>query len=73
MTSKTINFNTPVDLKDVPGLIMAIGEQRTVLLRGEPGIGKSTVLKMLEQAHKGTHDIEFNFLTHLAPTYRDQR
>ena len=56
MTGKTINFNTPVDLKDVPGLIMAIGEQRTVLLRGEPGIGKSTVLKMLEQAHKGTHD-----------------
>ena len=49
MASKTINFNTPVDLKDVPGLIMAIGEQRTVLLRGEPGIGKSTVLKNLSK------------------------
>ena len=47
MANKTINFNTPVDLKDVPGLIATIGHHRTVLLRGEPGIGKSTVLKML--------------------------
>lgn len=49
MTNKTINFNTPVDLKDVPGLIATIGHHRTILLRGEPGIGKSTVLKMLEK------------------------
>ena len=49
MANKTINFNTPVDLKDVPGLIATIGHHRTILLRGEPGIGKSTVLKMLEK------------------------
>jgi hypothetical protein len=56
MASKTINFNTPVDLKDIPSLIMAIGEHRTVLLRGEPGIGKSTALKMLEKAHSDKYD-----------------
>ena len=56
MANKTINFNTPVELKDVPGLIMAIGHHRTVMLRGEPGIGKSTVLKMLEKELSDTYD-----------------
>jgi len=56
MGSKTINFNTPVDLKDVPGLITTIGHHRTILLRGEPGIGKSTVLKMLQQMHGDKYD-----------------
>ena len=49
MANKTINFNTPVELKDVPGLIATIGHHRTVMLRGEPGIGKSTVLKLLQK------------------------
>ena len=48
MANKTINFNNPVELNDVPNLIATIGHHRTVLLRGEPGIGKSTVLKNLE-------------------------
>jgi energy-coupling factor transporter ATP-binding protein EcfA2 len=48
MSNKTINFNTPVELNDVPNLIATIGATRTILLRGEPGIGKSTVLKNLE-------------------------
>jgi energy-coupling factor transporter ATP-binding protein EcfA2 len=48
MTNKTINFNTPVELNDVPNLIATIGTTRTILLRGEPGIGKSTVLTNLE-------------------------
>jgi hypothetical protein len=48
MSSKTINFNTPVELNDVPNLITTIGTTRTILLRGEPGIGKSTVLTNLE-------------------------
>ena len=34
MANKTINFNTPVELKDVPGLIATIGHHRTVMLRG---------------------------------------
>ena len=46
MANKTINFNNPVELNDVPNLIATIGHHRTVLLRGEPGIGKSTVLTM---------------------------
>ena len=56
MGNKTINFNTPVDLKDVPGLITTIGHHRTVMLRGEPGIGKSTVLKNLEKLHGDKYD-----------------
>ena len=56
MANKTINFNTPVDLKDVPNLITTIGQHRTILLRGEPGIGKSTVLKNLEKIHGDAYD-----------------
>ncbi len=56
MANKTINFNTPVDLKDVPNLITTIGQYRTVMLRGEPGIGKSTVLKNLEKIHGDKYD-----------------
>ena len=44
----TINFNNAVELKDVPNLIATIGHHRTVMLRGEPGIGKSTALKNLQ-------------------------
>lgn len=56
MANKTINFNTPVELVDVPMLISTIGQHRTVMLRGEPGIGKSTVLKNLEKTHGDKYD-----------------
>jgi hypothetical protein len=56
MTSKTINFNTPVELNDVPNLIATIGATRTILLRGEPGIGKSTVLKNLQTVMGDKYD-----------------
>ena len=56
MANKTINFNTPVELKDVPGLIATIGHHRTVMLRGEPGIGKSTVLKLLQKEFGDAYD-----------------
>lgn len=49
MANKTINFNNPVELNDVPNLIATIGHRRTVLLRGEPGIGKSSVLTTVKQ------------------------
>ena len=49
MANKTINFNNPVELSDIPNLIATIGHHRTVMLRGEPGIGKSTVLTMVKQ------------------------
>lgn len=54
--SKTINFNTPVELNDVPNLIATIGATRTILLRGEPGIGKSTVLKNLQTTMGNNYD-----------------
>lgn len=56
MTNKTINFNSPVELNDVPNLIATIGHSRTILLRGEPGIGKSTVLKNLETVLGNKYD-----------------
>lgn len=54
--NKTINFNTPVELNDVPNLIATIGATRTILLRGEPGIGKSTVLKNLQTTMGDKYD-----------------
>lgn len=56
MANKTINFNTPVELNDIPNLITAVGQHRTIMLRGEPGIGKSTVLKNLEKMHGDRYD-----------------
>jgi L-fucose mutarotase/ribose pyranase (RbsD/FucU family) len=56
MANKTINFNTPVELNDIPNLITAVGRDRTIMLRGEPGIGKSTVLKNLEKMHGDRYD-----------------
>jgi hypothetical protein len=54
--NKTINFNTPVELNDVPNLIATIGATRTILLRGEPGIGKSTVLTMVKKILGNDYD-----------------
>ena len=56
MANKTINFNNPVELNDIPLLISTIGHHRSVMLRGEPGIGKSTVLKMLQKMHGDKYD-----------------
>jgi energy-coupling factor transporter ATP-binding protein EcfA2 len=56
MANKTINFNNPVELSDIPNLIATIGHHRTVMLRGEPGIGKSTVLTMVKQILGNEYD-----------------
>ncbi len=56
MSSKTINFNTPVELKHIPSLIAMLGTTRTILLRGEPGIGKSTVLDNLREVLGNGYD-----------------
>jgi hypothetical protein len=42
-----INLNTRVSLKQAKAAIAAIGAQRTILLQGEPGIGKSWLIKEL--------------------------
>ena len=52
----TINFNNAVELNDVPNLIATIGHHRTVMLRGEPGIGKSTVLTNIQNILRDSYD-----------------
>jgi len=42
-----MNLYNTITLKQTADLIAAIGEQQTVLVQGEMGIGKSSILKML--------------------------
>jgi len=51
-----IQINDPVELSDVPNLIMTVGREVTVVLKGEPGIGKSSVLKELERLYGDKYD-----------------
>ena len=44
-----INLNTRITLAQAAHAIRTVGDQRTIILRGEPGIGKSWVLKTLGQ------------------------
>ncbi len=43
----TINFGSRVSLKEAAQLIASIGTTNRVMLRGEKGIGKSSIMKML--------------------------
>lgn len=52
----TINFNNAVSIKDAADMIDAYGDRITIVLKGEPGIGKSTVLKTLQKAHGDAYD-----------------
>lgn len=44
----TINMNPRVSLVEAADLIAAVGVSNTVLLRGEKGIGKSSIMKVLK-------------------------
>ena len=44
-----INFGSRVSLREAAELIAAIGTTNTILLRGEKGIGKSSIMKMLPE------------------------
>lgn len=44
-----VNFTAQVTIDEVKNLIKAVGEQNTVVVQSEPGCGKSSILKMLEQ------------------------
>lgn len=44
-----INLNTRISLGQATHAIRTVGDQRTIILKGEPGIGKSWVLKTLGQ------------------------
>lgn len=54
--SNKIDLQEWVELKDVPKLITAIGATNSILLKGEPGIGKSSILKMLKKLHGDKYD-----------------
>ena len=42
-----INFGSRVSLREAAELIAAVGETNTILLRGEKGVGKSSIMEML--------------------------
>ena len=44
-----INFGSRVSLREAAELIAAVGETNTVLLRGEKGVGKSSIMEMLPE------------------------
>lgn len=54
--SNPIVIQDPIELADAPLLISTVGHDLTVILRGEPGIGKSSVLKELERMHGDKYD-----------------
>ena len=45
-----------IELEEAPLLISAVGEHISVILKGEPGIGKSSVLKALQAMHGDKYD-----------------
>lgn len=50
MTINTVDYNNPISIEDARVMIRELGPEGTVfVLKGEPGIGKSTLLKMLEE------------------------
>src|SRR5262245_44830847 len=46
-----INFGTQCSLADAAKTIMAVGPEVCFMLEGEPGIGKSSLLKVMKAAH----------------------
>ena len=66
-----------ITMQDAIDLINAIGDTTTVLVQGEMGIGKSSILKALQQQHPDhitcyvditTKDVGDFLATHPAPT-----
>lgn len=49
-------FNQTLSLRQAANLIATVGQNVTVFLRGEPGIGKSSILKMLKEKMGAGYD-----------------
>ncbi|MGL5173747.1 MAG: hypothetical protein ACRC75_07825, partial [Olsenella sp.] len=45
----TVDFTNRLSLREAAELIAAIGTTNTILLKGEKGIGKSSIMKMLPE------------------------
>ena len=56
-----INFNLQVNINEAKDLIKTIGHELTPVIISEPGVGKSSILKMLE-ADLGTEDYDFIYV-----------
>jgi len=56
-----INLNTQVSLAEAADLILAVGNENTVHMVGEPGIGKTATHDIIVQRSglKGIYDKEF--------------
>jgi len=51
-----INFSLQMNINEVANTIMAIGHELTPIIISEPGVGKSSILKMLEEKYGDQYD-----------------
>jgi hypothetical protein len=56
-----VNFRTTVSLEEAKNIIRVTGDQVTNIIISEPGVGKSTLLKMLEE-EMGTDEYDFIYV-----------
>lgn len=56
-----VNFRTTVSLDECKNIIMATGDEITNIIISEPGVGKSSILKMLEE-EMGTEEYDFIYV-----------
>jgi hypothetical protein len=58
--SNTVNsFNAPISINDLARDIALVGHERSLLIKGEPGVGKSDILKSLK---KILGEANYNFI-----------
>jgi len=56
-----INFRMTASINEVKNMIMYMGDEITHIVMGQPGVGKSSILKMLEE-DMGTDDYDFIYV-----------
>jgi len=56
-----VNFRNTLSIDEIKDLILATGDEITHIVVSEPGVGKSSILKMLE-AEMGTEDYDFIYV-----------
>ena len=56
-----VNFRTTLSIDEVKDLIIATGDEVTNIIISEPGVGKSSILKMMEE-ELGTDEYDFIYV-----------